>query len=162
MHSEPAIESRAAGRGRRRKRGNGSNGSIGSKGSEDGPVFVDNSGRRAKLLRRIGLLLGVVCIGYAVVLGMAFMGWGPSLSPSSLLPFGGGGPGNQNSRPGGGVQPQGGTGSPPAQPTGVPPTGVATGAPPAGAAPTAAPSASADPASVSAPSASASAAADAN
>ena len=105
MHSEPAIESRAAGRGRRRKRGNGSN------GSEDGPVFVDNSGRRAKLLRRIGLLLGVVCIGYAVVLGMAFMGWGPSLSPSSLLPFGGGGPGNQNSRPGGGVQPQGGTGS---------------------------------------------------
>ncbi|WP_328845804.1 hypothetical protein [Streptomyces sp. NBC_00258] len=159
MHSEPAIESRAAGRGRRRKRGNGSNG---SNGSEDGPVFVDNSGRRAKLLRRIGLLLGAVCIGYAVVLGMAFMGWGPSLSPSSLLPFGGGGPGNQNSRPGGGVQPQGGTGTPPAQPTGVPPTGVATGAPPAGAVPTAVPSASADPASVSAPSASASAAADAN
>ncbi|MFI1484616.1 hypothetical protein [Streptomyces sp. NPDC020747] len=165
MHSEPAIESRAAGhgRGRRRKRGNGSNGSFGSKGSEDGPVFVDNSGRRAKLLRRIGLLLGVVCIGYAVVLGMAFMGWGPSLSPSSLLPFGGGGPGgNQNSRPGGGVQPQGGTGSPPTRPTGTPPTGVATGAPPAGAAPTAVPSASADPASVSAPSASASAAAGAN
>ncbi|MFD0307537.1 hypothetical protein [Streptomyces sp. NPDC127119] len=140
MHSEPAIESRAAVRGRRRKRGNG---------PEDGPVFVDNSGRRARLLRRIGTLLGVVCIGYAVVLGMAFMGWGPSLTPSSLLPFGDGGPnGSQNSGPGGGLQPQGGTGSPPARPTGAPPSGVATGAAPA-AAPTA---------SVSAPSASASAA----
>ncbi|WP_328495807.1 hypothetical protein OHS59_26030 [Streptomyces sp. NBC_00414] len=141
MHSEPAIESRAAVRGRRRKRGNG---------PEDGPVFVDNSGRRARLLRRIGTLLGIVCIGYAVVLGMAFMGWGPSLTPSSLLPFGGGGPnGGQNSGPGGGLQPQGGTGSPPARPTGAPPSGVATGA-----APTAAPSASV---SVSAPSASAAA-----
>ncbi|MFJ2260008.1 hypothetical protein ACIOKD_16970 [Streptomyces sp. NPDC087844] len=142
MHSEPAIESRAAVRGRRRKRGNG---------PEDGPVFVDNSGRRARFLRRIGILLGVVCIGYAVVLGMAFMGWGPSLTPSSLLPFGTGGPnGGQNSGPGGGLQPQGGYGSPPARPTGAPPSGAATGA-----APTAAPSAS-----VSAPSASASAAAN--
>ncbi|MET9563273.1 hypothetical protein [Streptomyces tauricus] len=142
MHSEPAIESHAAVRGRRRKRGNG---------PEDGPVFVDNSGRRAKLLRRIGTLLGIVCIGYAVVLGMAFMGWGTSLTPSSLLPFGAGGPnGGQNSGPGGGLQPQGGTGSPPARPTGTPPSGVPTGA-----APTAAPSAS-----VSAPSASASAAAN--
>ncbi|MER6137843.1 hypothetical protein [Streptomyces sp. NPDC001815] len=144
MHSEPATESRAAGRGRRRKRGNGPN------GSEDGPVFVDSSGRRARLLRRIGLLLGVVCVGYAVVLGMAFMGWGPSLSPSSLLPFGGGPGGGQNSGPGGGVQPQGGTGTPPARPTGAPPSGVATGA-----APTAAPSAP-----VPAPTASASAAAN--
>ncbi|MEU9183989.1 hypothetical protein AB0D14_05355 [Streptomyces sp. NPDC048484] len=149
MHSEPAIESPAAVRGRRRKRGNG---------SEDGPVFVDNSGRRAKLLRRIGLLLGVVCIGYAVVLGMAFMGWGPSLTPSSLLPFGGGGPnGGQNSGPGGGLQPQGGTGSPPARPTGAPPSGAPTGAVPTGAAPTAVPSTpvSAPSASASAPSASA-------
>lgn len=143
MHSEPAIESHAAVRGRRRKRGNG---------PEDGPVFVDNSGRRAKLLRRIGTLLGIVCIGYAVVLGMAFMGWGTSLTPSSLLPFGAAWPERfyQNSGPGGGLQPQGGTGSPPARPTGAPPSGVPTGA-----APTAAPSAS-----VSAPSASASAAAN--
>jgi hypothetical protein len=120
MHSEPAIESRAAERGRRRKRGNG---------PEDGPVFVDNSGRRARFLRRIGTLLGVVCIGYAVVLGMAFMGWGPSLAPSALLPFGAGGPNaDRNSGPG----------SPPARPTGAPPSGIATGA-----APTAAPTASA-------------------
>ncbi|MFF3488152.1 hypothetical protein ACFYXC_33410 [Streptomyces sp. NPDC002701] len=156
MHSEPAIESRATVRGRRRKRGNGS---AGSDGSADGPVFVDTSGRRARLLRRIGLLLGAVCVGYAVVLGMAFMGWGPSLTPSSLLPFGGGGPnGGQNSGPGGGLQPQGGTGSPPARPTGAPPSGLPTGAAPSGvpngAAPTAAPSA---PAAV--PSASASSAA---
>ncbi|MFS8204887.1 hypothetical protein ACLVWQ_40215 [Streptomyces sp. CWNU-52B] len=152
MHPEPAIESRAAARGRRRKRGNG---------SEDGPVFVDNSGRRAKLLRRIGTLLGVVCIGYAVVLGMAFMGWGPSLTPSSLLPFGGGGGpnGGQNSGPGGGLQPQGGTGSPPARPTGAPPSGAPTAAP-TGAAPTAAPSAAGSAPSVSDPSASASAAAN--
>ncbi|WP_407699583.1 hypothetical protein [Streptomyces ferrugineus] len=60
-----------------------------------GPVFVDNSGRRSKLLRRLGLLVGVACLGYAVVLGMAFMGVGTSLTPSQLLPFanGQGGPG---------------------------------------------------------------------
>lgn len=105
MHSEPAIENRAP-RGRRRKRGNG---------SAEGPVFVDNSGRRARLLRRIGLLLGVVCLGYAAVLGAAFMGWGTSLTPSQLLPFAGAGPG--------GGQPQGvpgGPGDPGARPNGVP------------------------------------------
>ncbi|TLS39821.1 hypothetical protein FE633_44910 [Streptomyces montanus] len=157
MQSEPGIENRANERGRRDKRGNG---------SEDGPVFVDNSGRRAKLLRRIGLLLGVVCLGYAVVLGMAFMGWGPSLSPSSLLPFGGGGPaGAQNEGPGG-AQPQGGTGSPPEQRTGAPPAGVPSGVPtgvPSGAptgAPTGIPTSDPSLATSSAPSVSASAAAN--
>ncbi|MGP2436524.1 hypothetical protein [Streptomyces sp. JW3] len=94
-------------------------------------MFVDNSGRRAKLLRRLGLLVGVVCIGYAIVLGLAFMGIGTSINPSSLLPFGGGGNG---SAPGGGMQPQGGvaptgvpSGAPSGAPTGVPPTGAATG-----------------------------------
>ncbi|MEU9572865.1 hypothetical protein AB0D62_23965 [Streptomyces massasporeus] len=66
MHFEPAVENRVP-RGRRRKRGNG---------SAEGPVFVDNSGHRARLLRRIGLFLGAVCLGYAAVLGAAFMGWG--------------------------------------------------------------------------------------
>ena len=137
MHSEPAIENRAAGRGHRRKSGKGSDGSA------DGPVFVDNSGRRAKLLRRFGTFLGVICLGYAVVLGMAFMGWGTSLTPSSLLPFGGNGPrGNQG--PGSNQQPQGGFGAaptgaptgaatPPARPSGTPPAGIATGEPPASA-----------------------------
>ncbi|MBK3643070.1 hypothetical protein [Streptomyces sp. MBT33] len=93
MHSEPAIENRATSGGRRRKRGNG---------SDEGPVFVDASGRRSKLLRRIGILVGVLCLGYAVVLGLAFMGIGAS-SSSSLLPFGSGqaGPGGSGTGPGG-------------------------------------------------------------
>lgn len=93
-------------------------------------MFVDTSGRRSKLLRRIGLLLGVGCLAYATVLGAAFMGWGTSLTPSSLLPFGDGGRrGAQDSGPGG-VRPQGGAGTPPARPTGAPPEGAATGEPP--------------------------------
>ncbi|MER6494867.1 MULTISPECIES: hypothetical protein [Streptomyces] len=118
MHFEPATEKSAASRGRRRKRG----------GDEpaEGPVFVDNSGRRSKLLRRIGVLLGVLCLGYAVVLGLAFLGIG--VSSSSLLPFAGGGPGagaGSGSGPGG-LQPQGGIGSPPALPTGTPQTAAPT------------------------------------
>ncbi|MFG1668147.1 hypothetical protein [Streptomyces sp. Y7] len=96
-------------------------------------MFVDNSGRRSKLLRRLGLLLGVACLGYAVVLGMAFMGIGTSLNPSQLLPFanGQGGPGGT----GPGNEPQGGRGNPVTLPSGTP------SAPPSGAP---APSASAD------------------
>ncbi|MDQ0763086.1 hypothetical protein [Streptomyces canus] len=120
MHSEPAIENRADVRGRRRKRG--------SNGSAEGPVFVDNSGRRSKLLRRIGLLLGVLSLGYAVVLGLAFMGIG--VSSTTLLPFAGGGPGGSSNSGPGGLQPQGGIGTPPSRPSGTPPTGTATGAPP--------------------------------
>ncbi|MFE9443301.1 hypothetical protein ACFYO2_30930 [Streptomyces sp. NPDC006602] len=118
MHSEPAIENRAAAavvRGRRRKRGNG---------SAEGPVFVDNSGRRSKALRRIGLLVGVVCLGYAVVLGMAFMGIGTSINPSSLVPFGGGSGSGSGGGPGGtgpaGYRPQGGIGNPGVRPSGAP------------------------------------------
>ncbi|WP_405556129.1 hypothetical protein OHV08_20165 [Streptomyces canus] len=120
MHSEPAIENRADVRGRRRKRG--------SNGSAEGPVFVDNSGRRSKLLRRIGLLLGVLSLGYAVVLGLAFMGIG--VSSTTLLPFAGGGPGGSSNSGPGGIQPQGGIGTPQSRPSGTPPTGTATGAPP--------------------------------
>ncbi|MEE1759197.1 MULTISPECIES: hypothetical protein [unclassified Streptomyces] len=114
--------------------------------AEEGPVFVDNSGRRARLLRRCGMLLGAVCLGYAVVLGMAFMGWGISASPTELFPFGGGG--GQAGAPGGGggdgPQPQGGV-APEGLPTGVPtgaPSGAPHGTPPSGA-PTAVPSPSA-------------------
>ncbi|MGP4084031.1 hypothetical protein [Streptomyces sp. KR55] len=85
-------------------------------------MFVDNSGRRARLLRRIGLLLGVACLGYAVVLGAAFMGWGTSLNPSSLLPFADGANGQ------GGPAPQGGPGN------GAVPPGGTPSAPPSGAA----------------------------
>ncbi|MGW7277546.1 hypothetical protein ACWGIV_04405 [Streptomyces sp. NPDC054844] len=107
MHSEPAFESRAAARGRRRKRGNG---------SVEGPVFVDNSGRRARLLRRLGLLVGAACVGYAAVLGLAFVGIGTSVGPSSLLPFGGG---QDDPGRGGGARPEGDL-----VPTGAPPTGA--------------------------------------
>ncbi|WP_405659262.1 hypothetical protein [Streptomyces sp. NBC_00079] len=120
MHFEPAIENRATAGGRRRKRGSG---------SVEGPVFVDNSGRRSKLLRRMGLLAGVLCLGYAVILGLAFMGIATA-PPSSLLPFAGGGPaGARNSGPRG-ADPQGGIGAPPVRPSGTPPTGTATGEPP--------------------------------
>jgi hypothetical protein len=136
MQSEPAIESRAAARGSRRSRKR-------DDASAEGPVFVDNSGRRSRLLRRFGLLLGVGCLAYAAVLGAAFMGWGTSLTPSSLLPFGDGGPrGAQNSGPGG-IEPQGGAGTPPARPTGAPPAGTATGEAPSSA-PTATASAAAN------------------
>ncbi|MFG2705778.1 hypothetical protein [Streptomyces sp. NPDC048386] len=114
MQSEPAIESRAAGPGRRRKQGNG---------SAEGPVFVDSSGRRSKVLRRVGLLLGVVCLAYTGVLGAAFMGWGTSLTPDSLFPDfsrAGGVPGGE--RPQGGIGRQAGlpSGSPSATPSTTP------------------------------------------
>ncbi|MCZ1001406.1 hypothetical protein O1M63_30470 [Streptomyces mirabilis] len=76
-------------------------------------MFVDNSGRRARLLRRFGMLVGAVCFGYAVVLGMAFMGWGTSLTPSSLFPFSGG---QAGSAPGGNLRPQGGEAPPAGRP----------------------------------------------
>nr|WP_234317239.1 MULTISPECIES: hypothetical protein [Streptomyces] len=98
MQSEPAIETRAAGRGRRRKHGNG---------PTEGPVFVDTTGRRSKVLRRLGLFLGAVCLAYAGVLAAAFTGWGTSLNPSSLLPFGTGADGG---RAPGLLRPEGGTG----------------------------------------------------
>jgi hypothetical protein len=84
MHFDSSVEKRSSGRGSHRKRG---------KGADEGPVFVDSSGRRAKLLRRFGLAVVVACLGYAVVLGLSFMGWGVSVSTTDLLPFGGAGGG---------------------------------------------------------------------
>ncbi|GAB7103646.1 hypothetical protein JCM4814A_19600 [Streptomyces phaeofaciens JCM 4814] len=93
-------------------------------------MFVDNSGRRSKLLRRAGTLLGVGCLVYAVVLGAAFMGWGTSLTPSSLLPFGGN---SQSGQRPGGFGPNGGVGEEVGAPGGTapsaPPTGTASPAP---------------------------------
>jgi hypothetical protein len=56
--------------------------------AEAEPVFVDASGRRRKLLRRASLIAVVAVSGYAVVLGLSFLG-GP-LPPNALLPIGGG------------------------------------------------------------------------
>lgn len=102
-------------------------------------MFVDNSGRRSRLLRRIGVLAGVLCLGYAVVLGLAFMGIGTG-TPSSLLPFAGGGPAGARDSGPGGTEPRGGLGTPRARPSGTPPTGTASGEPP-GSAPSASASA---------------------
>ncbi|MFB7652010.1 MULTISPECIES: hypothetical protein [unclassified Streptomyces] len=134
MHSEPDFAPGAAVRGRRRKRGTA---------PAAGPVFVDNSGRRARLLRRLGLLVGAVCVGYAAVLGLAFMGIGTSVNPSSLLPFGGGGGQGGPGPGGGGARPQGGV-----APTDTPPSPADPARPTTSAAPSAAassPSASASP-----------------
>lgn len=92
---------------------------------------MDSSGRRARLLRRAGTLLGLVCVGYAAVLGLAFMG-GISLTPSQLLPFAGGpaaeaGPGGRT-QPGYGMPPNGAPSGLPAPPAsgGATPSAPAT------------------------------------
>ncbi|MEU4051562.1 hypothetical protein AB0F09_20480 [Streptomyces olivaceus] len=36
--------------------------------ASDGPVFVDSSGRRSRLYRRLGILVGIACAVYAVVI----------------------------------------------------------------------------------------------
>ncbi|WP_405387337.1 hypothetical protein OG596_05145 [Streptomyces sp. NBC_01102] len=135
MQSDPVIEKDLAPRGRRRAHAGPARSADRRRAAEqprEGPVFVDSSGRRAKLLRRAGMLLGAVCVGYAAVLGLAFMG-GISLTPSQLLPFNGGpgaeaGPGG--TRPGYGMPP-GGTAPPSDAPTppvsgGAKPSGRAT------------------------------------
>ncbi|WP_199822157.1 hypothetical protein [Streptomyces sp. NRRL S-37] len=42
--------------------------SGGGQDAAGGPVFVDESGRRSRLYRRIGLAVGLACTGYAVVM----------------------------------------------------------------------------------------------
>ena len=49
-------------------------------------VFVDSSGRRARHLRRAGMVLGVAFLVYGGMVGVAFMG-GPSLAPAEITPF---------------------------------------------------------------------------
>ncbi|MFB7216709.1 hypothetical protein [Streptomyces sp. NPDC056227] len=46
----------------------------------DGPVFVDESGRRSKTFRRLGWVLAAVCACYAVTLVVALLG-GSSTAP---------------------------------------------------------------------------------
>ncbi|MFH9609348.1 hypothetical protein [Streptomyces sp. NPDC017448] len=43
-------------------------------GGSDGPVFVDESGRRSKTLRRLGWVLATGCAAYAVTLVLAVLG----------------------------------------------------------------------------------------
>ncbi|MET9589391.1 hypothetical protein ABZY45_00250 [Streptomyces sp. NPDC006516] len=46
----------------------------------DGPVFVDESGRRSKTYRRLGWVLAAICAAYAVTLVVALLG-GNSTAP---------------------------------------------------------------------------------
>ncbi|MET7933725.1 hypothetical protein [Streptomyces sp. NPDC005322] len=50
-----------------------------------GPVFVDLSGRRGRLVRHAGVVAGAVCLGYSAVLGVGFVG-GTALAPETLIP----------------------------------------------------------------------------
>ncbi|MEW2257632.1 hypothetical protein [Streptomyces sp. NPDC047869] len=98
-------------------------------------MFVDSTGRRSKVLRRIGTLVGVVCLAYTGVLGAAFMGWGASLNPSSLIPFGAA----RGDQAPGGIRPQGGVGRQAVFPSGAP-----SAPPPSATTPSASASVSAD------------------
>ncbi|GHH32043.1 hypothetical protein [Streptomyces candidus] len=51
----------------------------------DGPVFVDESGRRGKKFRRLGWVLGAVCACYAAMLVASLIG-GSSIAPGLFLP----------------------------------------------------------------------------
>ncbi|MFI1835054.1 hypothetical protein [Streptomyces olivaceoviridis] len=86
-------------------------------------MFVDTTGRRSKVLRRLGLFLGAVCLAYAGVLAAAFMGWGTSLHPSSLLPFG---TDAEGGRAPGRIRPEGGTGRQADLPSTIRPTASPT------------------------------------
>ncbi|WNE98617.1 hypothetical protein PS467_26435 [Streptomyces luomodiensis] len=50
-----------------------------------GPVFVDLSGRRGRLVRHVGVVAGAACLGYSAVLGLGYAG-GTSLAPHTLIP----------------------------------------------------------------------------
>jgi hypothetical protein len=59
----------------------GGNGQDGS----DGPVFVDESGRRSRRFRRIGMAIGIACAVYAVVIVITLLS-GSSSAPWLLVP----------------------------------------------------------------------------
>ncbi|MEV8566590.1 hypothetical protein AB0436_13605 [Streptomyces sp. NPDC051322] len=57
----------------------------GQAGLPEGPVFVDESGRRSRKYRRVGWALGVCCACYAVMLVVTVVG-GNSTAPWLLIP----------------------------------------------------------------------------
>ncbi|MER7574600.1 hypothetical protein [Streptomyces sp. NPDC126514] len=65
----------------------------GAEGS-DGPVFVDESGRRSRRFRRLGMLVGIACAVYAVVIvatvlsGNSNAPWLPVQAPQQDTPAG--------------------------------------------------------------------------
>ncbi|MDX3214494.1 hypothetical protein PV318_02895 [Streptomyces sp. ME02-6991-2B] len=49
------------------------------------PVFVDTSGRRGRKLRRIGWIIGAICVGYAAVVAISLAG-ADSRAPWLMIP----------------------------------------------------------------------------
>ncbi|MEW2399568.1 hypothetical protein [Streptomyces sp. NPDC046862] len=90
----------------------------------DGPVFVDESGRRRSRLRRIGIVVGLACAVYAVVIGATLLS-GNSNAP--WLP----GLGQQDEEPASEVE------APPLPADSAGPSGTASVSPSAGTSPTA-------------------------
>ncbi|OWA10146.1 hypothetical protein B9W64_22580 [Streptomyces sp. CS159] len=82
--------------------------------SSEGPVFVDASGRRSRLYRRVGILVGIACAVYAVVIVSTLLS-GNSDAP--WMPV----PGQQEGAPAGQVD----TTPLPSQPAGPSGTGAA-------------------------------------
>ncbi|MFF3646134.1 hypothetical protein [Streptomyces sp. NPDC002564] len=64
----------------------------GQQGPADGPVFVDETGRRGRMYRRVGALVGIACAVYAmVIVGTLFSGnssapWLPMPGPKDDRP----------------------------------------------------------------------------
>ncbi|MFC8364779.1 hypothetical protein ACFUIY_33505 [Streptomyces griseorubiginosus] len=81
------------GNGDGRSEGGGAGGDSGSEGS-DGPVFVDESGRRSRRFRRIGMAVGLACAVYAVVIVVTLLSgnsnapWLPVTGPKDDAPAG--------------------------------------------------------------------------
>ncbi|WP_243762631.1 hypothetical protein [Streptomyces sp. Tu 3180] len=99
----------------------------GGQDASAGPVFVDESGRRVRLYRRIGLAVGLACAGYAVVMVATLLS-GNSDAPWMPVP-------GQQERPAGKVE----TSPRPAETDAAPGSGtsLSPGATPATGAPTA-------------------------
>ncbi|MEV2215310.1 hypothetical protein AB0H86_28425 [Streptomyces sp. NPDC050997] len=107
----------------------GADGSGDGQDASDGPVFVDESGRRSRLYRRIGIAVGLACAVYAVVIVITLLS-GNSNAP--WLPV----PGQDAGKPAGEVEsttpptdsaPRGGTvGSSPGSTTPTAGQGTAT------------------------------------
>ncbi|MFD7407251.1 hypothetical protein ACFV7R_32315 [Streptomyces sp. NPDC059866] len=95
----------------------------GAQDASDGPVFVDESGRRSRTFRRIGMAVGLACAIYAVVMVVTLLS-GSSNAPWLPVP-------DQNGKPAGKVD------SPPLPAQSAQPT--ATGVETPGSTPTAGP-----------------------
>ncbi|WP_328871751.1 hypothetical protein OHT76_17415 [Streptomyces sp. NBC_00287] len=109
----------------------------------ESPVFVDESGRRSRRYRRIGIVAGMACAVYAVVMVATLLS-GNSDAPWLPVPGQGedkeAGRVEDSPRPAASAEPTGATG---VQPADVPPPVGSTA--PATSAPAATPGASADP-----------------